>query len=177
MIDGPMLVLVVGAALGCGLMSGAFFAFSGFVMSGLKRMPADQGMAAMQSINQTAVTPPFMIAFMGTHVLCIAAVVGALADWKDTASVYVLVGAGLYGFGAFIMTAAYHVPRNNRLAELDPATGEGAAYWSRYLSEWTRWNHMRVLASRLAAAALTVSVSLQLAGSPAAEAVSQSPTW
>lgn len=158
MIDGPMLVLVVVAALGCGLMSGAFFAFSGFVMSGLKRLPADQGMAAMQSINVTAVTPPFMIAFIGTTVLCITSAVGAIVDWRDTASVYVLIGAGLYVFGVFVMTAAYHVPRNNRLAGLDPATDEGVEYWSRYLSEWTRWNHIRAATSLLAAAALTVSV-------------------
>jgi uncharacterized membrane protein len=158
MIDGLMLVLVVVTALGCGLMSGTLFAFSAFVMSGLKRLPPDQGITAMQSINVTAVTPPFMTAFFGTTVLCIAAAVGTIVDWKDTASVYVLVGAGLYVFGVFVMTAAYHVPRNNRLAEMNPATGEAAEYWSRYLSEWTRWNHVRALTSLLAAAALTVAV-------------------
>lgn len=139
-------------------MSGTFFAFSAFVMSGLKRLPTDQGIIAMQSINVTAVTASFMTAFFGTTVLCIAAAAGTIVDWKDTASVYVLVGAGLYVFGVFVVTAAYHVPRNNRLAEMDPATGEAAEYWSRYLPEWTRWNHVRTLTSLLAAAAFTGAV-------------------
>ena len=55
MIDGIQLYLVMATALACGLMSGAFYAFSSFVMAGLKRLPTEQGIAAMQSINVTAV--------------------------------------------------------------------------------------------------------------------------
>ena len=47
MIDGIQLYLVVATALACGLMSGAFYAFSSFVMAGLGRLPSEQGIAAM----------------------------------------------------------------------------------------------------------------------------------
>ena len=49
-----VVALTLVTALGCGLNAGVFFAFSGFVMNGLRRLPAAQGIAAMQSINVTA---------------------------------------------------------------------------------------------------------------------------
>ena len=88
MIDGFTLPLVVVTALGCGLMGGAFFAFSSFVMSGLKRLPTEQGIAAMQSINITAVTPAFMTALFATAAGCIAVVIAALVDWRQSVSIY-----------------------------------------------------------------------------------------
>ncbi|GAB4198563.1 MAG: hypothetical protein Fur006_48470 [Coleofasciculaceae cyanobacterium] len=59
-------VLKLFAALGCGLVAGVFFAFSTFVMSALARLQAAQGITAMQSINITAINPPFMVALFGT---------------------------------------------------------------------------------------------------------------
>lgn len=158
MLDGLLLVLVVITALGCGLMGGAFYAFSSFVMAGFRRMPDQEGIAAMQSINVTAVLPGFMAGFFGTTLLSIAVGIWAIADWQDETSVWLLVGVGFYLLGVFVMTAAYHVPRNDRLAVLDPATEEAATYWVTYQREWTRWNHMRALASLAAAAAYIVAL-------------------
>jgi len=160
MLDGGLLVITVIAGLGAGLMSGAFYAFSSFVMSGFRRLPPADGMAAMQAVNVTAVGPGFMAGFFGTTVLSAAAAVWAIVDWREEASVLVLVGAGLYAAGVFAMTAAYHVPRNNRLAALDARTPEGTDYWAVYLREWTRWNHARAVASLLAAAAFIVAIRL-----------------
>ena len=52
-------------------MGGVFFAFSAFVMQALARLPPAQGIAAMQSINVAAVTPPFMVALFGTALACL----------------------------------------------------------------------------------------------------------
>lgn len=158
MIDGGLRVVVILAALGSGLMGGAFYAFSSFVMAGLKQMPAREGAAAMQSINVTAVTPPFMAGFMGTAVLSLVAGIWAIVEWSDAASVCVLIGAGMYLLGDVALTAAYHVPRNDRLASVDPATAEGESYWKRYLAEWTGWNHLRTVAGLAAAASFTVAL-------------------
>jgi len=43
------------AVTGCGLLAGVFFAFSTFMMKSLSRIPAEQGIAAMQSIS--GITP------------------------------------------------------------------------------------------------------------------------
>ena len=54
------------SALGAGLVAGIFFAFSSFVMKALGRLPRDQGIRAMQSINVTVLNPWLFSAFFGT---------------------------------------------------------------------------------------------------------------
>ena len=50
-VDRLLFIITFLAALGCGLIAGAFFAFSTFVMKVLARLPTSHGIAAMQSIN------------------------------------------------------------------------------------------------------------------------------
>jgi uncharacterized membrane protein len=137
------------AALGSALMGGVFFAFSSFVMAGLARLPAPQGIAAMQAINVTAVTPAFMAALFGTALLCLALAILALIRGG---SLYLVAGTALYLAGAIIVTMICNVPRNNLLAALDPGSADAARIWSAYLTEWVRWNHVRGVASMAAAA-------------------------
>lgn len=57
-MTGALYAATLITALGCGLVAGAFFAFSSFVMAALKRLSTAEGIAAMQSINILAITPP-----------------------------------------------------------------------------------------------------------------------
>jgi uncharacterized membrane protein len=52
-----------------------------------------------------------------------------------------------------LVTILFNVPRNDALAVVDPTSTEGASLWISYVSSWTAWNHVRVVAA-LAAAAL-----------------------
>ena len=70
-------------AVGCGLVAGVFFAFSGFVMAGLDRLPAGDGVAAMQSINRPALRPPLMIAIFATAAMCVGLAMWAVSAWGD----------------------------------------------------------------------------------------------
>ncbi len=149
--------LTVVTAVGCALNGGVFFAFSTFVMQGLGRLAPSQGVAAMQAINVTAVTFAFMTALFGTAVLCLAVAAWALADWSD-ASPYLLAGAVVYLAGNIALTMAYNVPRNDALAALDPDDPGSAAYWQRYLREWTAGNHVRTVTGLAAAALLIVAL-------------------
>ena len=63
---GVVTTLTVVTAVACGLVGGVFFAFSTFVMRGLRDAPPEAGLRAMQSINRAAPTPLFMLAFIGT---------------------------------------------------------------------------------------------------------------
>src|SRR5918999_5838168 len=130
-MDDLVVALTVIAALGCGLNAGAFFAFSAFVMDALRRLPAAQGIAAMQAINVTAVTPAFMGALFGTAVACIAAIVAGISSWDDSFAPYLVAGGALYVVGPIGLTIAYHVPRNDALARIDPEHPDGAGYWAR----------------------------------------------
>ena len=72
MIDGTPHALTLVAAVGSGLVAGVFFAFSSFVMPALRRLPDEQGISAMQSINKAAPTPVFMSALFGSAAVSLA---------------------------------------------------------------------------------------------------------
>jgi uncharacterized membrane protein len=153
-----MSVLGFAAALGCGLVAGAFFAFSTFVMKALARLPAPQGIAAMQSINVAVITPSFMTALVGPGLLCLALVVSSLRALDGPPAYYRLAGGALYLLGTLAVTIAFNVPRNDVLAKVAPDSPEGARIWETYLKEWTWWNHVRTAAAAVAAALFTASV-------------------
>jgi uncharacterized membrane protein len=150
--------LILITALGCGLAGGVFFAFSSFVMSGLNRLPAPQGIAAMQSINVTAVRPAFMLLLFGTAAATVPLMVTAIRHRDGRESTLLLVGGALYLVGTIGLTIAYHVPLNDSLAKLDPTSTDAIAKWHDYVQGWTRWNHLRAASSLGAAAAFTMAL-------------------
>ena len=158
MMDGFLFVLTLLAALGCAMMAGVFFAFSSFVMTALRRLPATQGIAAMQAINVLAVTPVFMTALFGTAVACVGLAAWATISWGEGPSALVLAGGALYLVGTIGVTIACNVPLNNRLAALHPQGADAAGYWDEYVTRWTAWNHVRTVAALAAAALLTVAL-------------------
>ncbi|MCX4761184.1 DUF1772 domain-containing protein [Streptomyces sp. NBC_01275] len=150
MIDGPYLVLALVGALATGLMAGVFCAFSLLVMRGLAALPPAQGVAVMNAINTSAMTPAFMVLFLGSAVVCAVIAVVTFVLWPDDGTVHLLLGSALYLFGSFGVTVVANVPRNDTLMKLEPGTPEAAAYWPTYVREWTRWNHVRAVASATA---------------------------
>jgi uncharacterized membrane protein len=142
-----LLNLVRAGAVGSGLMAGLFFAFSVAVMPALRRLEPSSGLAAMQAINRAILNPLFMVVFVGTALVAAALAVSTLWTWDDGGAALRLAGGICYLIGAFGLTAAYHVPRNNAIDTLDPTNETSAAKWSTYLAEWVPWNHVRALAS------------------------------
>jgi uncharacterized membrane protein len=159
-MTGFLYAATLATCLGCGLAGGVFFAFSSFVMPALERLPAAQGIAAMQSINRLAVTPAFMTALFGTALACVAVAVWAIVEWDESFVPWVVAGSAVYLVGVIGLTITYHVPRNEALARMDPTGADAAGHWSRYLAEWTTWNHARAAAGVAAAAALTVALTV-----------------
>jgi len=158
MTDVVLVTLTFCTALGCGLIAGVFFAFSAFVMTALARLPAPQGIAAMQSINVVAVTPLFMAALFGTAAACLLLGGFSVSIWQRPGAAYLLVGSLLYLVGTILVTIAFNVPRNELLAAVNPASAEGSRRWADYLRPWTAWNHVRTVAALAAAAAFTMAL-------------------
>ena len=156
-MDRSLPVLTTVTALGAGVVGGVFFAFSVFVMKAIGRLPPSKAISAMQSINTAAPTPWFMVALFGTGLACVALAISALFRLDEPDAVYHLVGGALY-LVTIVLTIAYHIPRNDALAAVDPDSADGANYWSYYVSAWTAWNHVRTIASIGAAATLTVAL-------------------
>lgn len=141
------------AAVGCGVMAGVYFAFSVFVMSALSRIDAASGITAMNLINTVILRSLFMPLFFGTTVAALVLAVLALFRWGTPGASMMLAGGALYVLGMFVVTVVRNVPLNNALEAADPSSPDGAAIWSRYLREWTTWNHVRTIASTAACAA------------------------
>ena len=148
-----LILSLVAAAIGSGLVAGIFFAFSTFIMAAFSRIPAEQGIAAMNSINVTIVRSPFMALFVPTAILCIVISVLALMNWRGGASALMLAGAALYVLASFLSTIIFNVPMNDALAKVGGSGTEAAALWATYLKDWTWWNHVRTIASLLASVA------------------------
>ena len=159
MTDRFLFGLTLISALGCGLVAGVFFAFSNFVMKGLARLPAAQGIAAMNSINVTVINPAFMTALFGTAACCAVLVVSALRSWDRPDAVYLLAGGVIHVVGNAVVTMVFNVPRNNALAAVDPLSAEGAMVWAKFLQGWTAWNHVRTVTGLVAAASLTIGLT------------------
>jgi uncharacterized membrane protein len=159
-MSGALEAVTFVAALGSGLAGGVFFAFSAFVMPALSRLPAAQGVAAMQSINRLAVTPAFMTALFGTALACAALAAWAGVTWGEGAAPWILAGSLLYLAGTIGVTIAVNVPLNNALATVGPDSAEAAGPWRSYRSRWTAWNHLRAAAGLGSAGLLTAALWL-----------------
>ncbi|CAN7398619.1 DUF1772 domain-containing protein [Pararhizobium sp. LjRoot255] len=139
--------LIFSAAIGAGLNAGLFFIFSVCIMAALGRLPAEQGIAAMQSINVVILNPWFMLAFFGTALLSLVLVAGGFMTGSP-ARLYVIAGGFLFLAGTILVTMVFNVPMNNVLVALQPQSEEAARLWSStYLVDWVRWNHVRTLSS------------------------------
>jgi uncharacterized membrane protein len=151
-------VLTFISALGCGLVAGIFFAFSGFTMSALARLPPAQGIAAMQSINIVVLNRWFFAVFFGTATCCLLLAVASFFRWHTPVAIYLLVGGLLYLAGTILVIILWNVPLNDALAAVDPTSAEGSSTWANYLKTWTAWNHVRTIAALGAAASFSIAL-------------------
>lgn len=156
MINHAIVAVTFAAAIGCGLVAGIFFAFSSFVMGALGRIPPDQGINAMQSINVVVINRSFFLAFFGTAALCLGLFAGAWFWRSVPAGKLLLLGSVVYLIGTIGVTIVFNVPLNNALAAVVPSSTEGATLWAHYLDRWTMWNTVRTVAP-------TVSMALFIA--------------
>jgi uncharacterized membrane protein len=139
------------AAIGSGLVAGIFFAFSTVVMPALSRIPSNQGISAMQSINVVVINPWFLGVFCGTAVISLVLMFLALIGWTDQRTIYVLIGGGLYLLGTIAVTGIFNVPLNDSLATLKLESEASTERWLHYAAAWTAWNHVRTTGSLLSA--------------------------
>ena len=150
-------ILTLLAIIGTGLIAGTFFIFSVAIMSALRRLPANEGLAAMQSINVVIQNPIFLGVFMGSALISIGLAVIVFLNWSTPHAYYIVGGAAFYVIGSFVLTIVFNVPLNNALDAADPVTTAGQEFWQTYLRNWTFWNHIRTVASILSTAAFALA--------------------
>lgn len=114
-------------------------------MPALGRLEPAEGIAAMQTINAVVMNPWFGLAFFGTAALALVLAGFALFNGGPAAG-WLLAGSALYLIGVIVVTIAFNVPLNDALAAVSAESEESATLWTRYLSVWTTWNHVRTIA-------------------------------
>jgi len=183
---------VVVGAVACALVGGVLFAFSAFVMAGLRAAPPDVGAAAMASINRHATRAPFGSLLLVTTALVVVLGLVAATRLADAGMPLVLTGAVVYLVGGLGVTAAVNVPLNDRLEAADAAvsastarpgqaspsgggsggvrvrpagpTAERDQVWQVFLGRWVAWNHVRTCACAVAALLLILGLVTRLVG-------------
>jgi uncharacterized membrane protein len=71
-------------------------------MNALARLPAAQGISAMQSINVVVINPLFMTSFLGTAAACVFPAVSWVLRWREPGAAYLLAGSLLYLVGVIL---------------------------------------------------------------------------
>lgn len=151
-------IAAVAALIGAALIGGVFFAFSSFIMKALGRLPSQEGIAAMQSINVVVLNRTFLGLFTGTAAICVLVIVLAVMEWGGARGWYFVEGALLYIVGTFLVTTFGNVPLNDQLEAVEAASPEAAALWQHYLVRWTSFNTLRTVAAALSALAFTLAL-------------------
>ena len=149
---------VVLALIGSALIGGVFFAFSGFIMKALARIPSSEGIAAMQSINVAVLNKSFLGTFTGTAVISMLVAGLATKGWGAPSSKWFLAGALLYFIGTFLVTGLGNVPLNEQLAAVTATDADAVTVWEHYLDRWTLLNTVRTVAATAAAFSFTVGL-------------------
>jgi uncharacterized membrane protein len=150
-------VLVVVGAVATGLAGGVLYAFSAFVMAGLRRLPAVDGATAMVAINRDALRPPLMLLLAASVLVpAAAAVVGLVTGAPGTG--WALAGAVVSFVGVLGVTGAGNVPLNDRLLAAADRPDDLVREWSTFVPRWLAWNHVRTAAGAAATALLALAL-------------------
>jgi uncharacterized membrane protein len=156
-MDGWLLNLVRAGAIASGLMAGLFFAFSVAVMPALRQVRPRDGIVVMQGVNRAILNPLFLLVFVGAALLAAAIAVTTVWTWDDGGAGLRLAAGVVCLIGVVVLTAAYHIPRNDALDRLDADSTGSADRWATYLAEWVPWNHVRTLASTTSLVLLVIA--------------------
>jgi uncharacterized membrane protein len=142
--------LTIATAMGAATFGGAMYAFSAFVMHALDRTPTRAALEAMQQINLSAPRAPLVLVMVGTSLLGVVTAVVAHSP---------LVIAGCLAYlASIVITGTFHIPRNDVLADVDPAGPGAEAAWAAYSGPWQRGNHLRTSAAIGGALLLVLSL-------------------
>lgn len=143
-------LLLVAATLLVALATGIVFAFAVVVMPGLATLRDREFLTGYKVIDRIIQNndPLFMIVWVGSVVLLIAAVTLNVTGFEGTDR-WLLMGAlGLYLLGVQAPTAAINVPLNNRLQAVDLEaldSTELASEREAFEARWVFWNRVRTV--------------------------------
>jgi uncharacterized membrane protein len=160
-------VVLALTAITVGITTGVMFCFQLAIMPGLGRLPDKEFIAAFQQFDKKIVHPVFILGtFLGGGALLIVATF-LYRHESESATFRLLAGASaLYLLGVVVLTLAFHVPRNNTLADFSVASAtveQAAAARQDFEGPWIRAHVVRTLASVASLALVAFALALDKA--------------
>jgi uncharacterized membrane protein len=144
-----------------GLVAGLLYSYSCSVNPGLKALPDNQYLAAMQSINAAIQNPLFFISFMGILILFPFALRHVYITQPTASFYFFIAAAALYYIAVFGVTVAGNVPLNNRLAGFPISSATAADMASmRMMFEkpWNNYHSVRTTAAILSFGCIIMAI-------------------
>lgn len=154
-------VVVVGAALLCGLVTGFLFGFAVVAMPGLATLGDRdflRGFAVIDRVIQDR-QPLFMVMWIGSVLAVLAAAVLGIFELDGTDRLLVEAAAVVYLLGVQAPTAMINIPLNDAVQALDldaldtPALAKARKDFE---PRWNRWNAIRTVFGAVATVLLLV---------------------
>ncbi|MGS2739930.1 anthrone oxygenase family protein [Sinomicrobium sp. M5D2P17] len=153
-------IVLILAGLTSALMAGLFYAFSIAVNRGLEQLNDMEFVKAMQFINSRILNPLFFLGFLGAPLLLLLATV-LHGEEGGKPFVFLLAATVLYLIGVFGVTVVKNVPMNTKLGKFIPETAseeEISGMRTAFEKPWTRWNHVRTVASCLTVILVLIAI-------------------
>jgi uncharacterized membrane protein len=143
---------LIAATLTTGLSAGLYYGFACAVMPGLARAEDRTFVETMRRINTAIINGWFMLLFVGSLVLCVAAAALQVPGGGWATPLPWTVAALLLYVAVLAVTARVNIPLNNALdaGGLPDAPGELAAVRTAFESAWVRWNLGRAVVNTAA---------------------------
>ena len=138
-------VTLLGAATFTGLMAGLFYSYSCSVAPALSKLPDEQYISAMQSINREIQNPVFFISFFGAIVLPPVTTYLSYSHQATAGFWLLLTATSLYLAGSFGVTALGNIPLNNALESFNLSAASKEAISIQRLSFESRWNALNII--------------------------------
>lgn len=132
-----------------GLIAGLMYSYSCSVNNGLKALPDEAYVKAMQSINTAIQNPYFFLCFLGLIVLF---PLTAKLSYTQPYFYIWLAATLLYCIGVFGVTIFGNVPLNNQLAAFDSTNAsakEISEMRTAFESAWNNYHFIRTIAAVL----------------------------
>lgn len=143
-------ILLAITAVLTALIAGLFYAYSCSVNIGLAKLPDNQYITAMQSINREIQNPVFFFSFIGTLLMLPISTFFQYKGGTMNGFWLLLAATTLYCIGTFGITIVGNVPLNEALDKfsLQSATiQEIANERTRFEIPWNRYHTIRTIAS------------------------------
>lgn len=119
------------------------------VLPALDKVSPTVAVASMRSLNESVLTPAFLVPFFASPLFSAAATLALATEGAAIAATLLGVATGTQIVGVILVTRAMNVPLNDHLARTNAAAEDA---WAAFSSAWQRAHRLRTTASCLALA-------------------------